>query len=259
MRWTAWSTLPALLLVLAPDASAQSAAAGIPRAVLDYQVAEGLTCPTADALRAAIANELGYDAFDGGRGVPVGTCHAHVVRGKPGVLIVRVSFAGAARGVTAGGLAGRGLACAKTGACAVAARGIVGSGSRMAAAPILRLGSGQPLQALVNQRLHLWSGLTRVAAVQPRLNPMNDPLDPIETLFRHVGRPSLELASRVKSDELLICSLERGKAFDDRSLIRHHIGPRSELFQNSGPVVKIRHQLRHLLSRLVSGVHAVPP
>src|SRR4051812_42555029 len=99
MRWTTWSTVTALSLALAREARAQqpppaasdSVAAVFPTVELDYQVAADLTCPTAEQLRADLAKEMKYDAFDGS-GTPSGRFHVVIARGRPGLIRVRVSF-----------------------------------------------------------------------------------------------------------------------------------------------------------------------
>jgi hypothetical protein len=98
-RWTVWSTVAVCLLARktsahpAPVSPAAPAGSVFPTAELDYQVAPGLICPSAEELRAAVAKEMSYDPFDGGPGVPVGRFHVIVSRDRrPGVLVVRVSF-----------------------------------------------------------------------------------------------------------------------------------------------------------------------
>jgi hypothetical protein len=100
MSWTtAWSTIAALLLG-AREVSAQqvpqapqAAPSGLPTVELDYQVAAGLACPTAEQLRADVAKETHYDAFDTtATGVLGGRFHVVVSHGRPGFLLVRLNF-----------------------------------------------------------------------------------------------------------------------------------------------------------------------
>jgi hypothetical protein len=86
-------TIAALLLALTREASAQQAPSfEFPVAELDYRVAAGLACPTAEQLRADLTKEMHYDPFDGGAGVPVGRFHVTISRERTGILVVRVSF-----------------------------------------------------------------------------------------------------------------------------------------------------------------------
>jgi hypothetical protein len=89
-----------LLLVVARDARAQHASQAVPEGhalpavELDYQVAVGLPCPTAEALRAYVANALGFDPFDAtvpGM-IPVGRFHVAVARTQRGALVIRARF-----------------------------------------------------------------------------------------------------------------------------------------------------------------------
>jgi hypothetical protein len=92
----------ALLLASARVANAQPApqsppasAGNLPTVELDYQVEAGLTCPTADQLRADVAKEMEYDAFGSGVAPPMGRFHVIVSREhgqRRGVLLVRLSF-----------------------------------------------------------------------------------------------------------------------------------------------------------------------
>jgi len=65
-------------------------------AELDYQVLDGLACPTTEDLRAEVAKEMRYDPFDGAPGVPVGRFHVAASRVRPRVVLIRVSFDNAA-------------------------------------------------------------------------------------------------------------------------------------------------------------------
>jgi len=93
MRWTGGSTLVALSLASAREATAQAPPLA-PAAELDYQVAAGLTCPTVEDLRADVAKEMKYDAFaqNGVPGARVGRFNVIVSRGAAGALLIRLSF-----------------------------------------------------------------------------------------------------------------------------------------------------------------------
>ena len=78
------------ILLVASSARAQPSDY-FPKADLDYQVLPGLTCPTAEQLRADVAKEMAYDALGGGP--RAGRFHVGVSRDRrPGVLLIRVSY-----------------------------------------------------------------------------------------------------------------------------------------------------------------------
>jgi hypothetical protein len=72
---------------------------------------------------------------------------------------------------------------------------------------------------------------------------MNDALDPLEVLCRHIGRSGAGLARRNKLNELAVCFFERGELFEDHLVVRHDIRPRSDPLEEVAAVVEIAHSL----------------